>query len=46
MGLNDATPQYDMPRFAAYKVSGEVGVQEALNANVIMPLSTTIVLNY
>ena len=42
VGSNDATPQYDMPRFAAFKVSGEEGVQEALNLNVLMPLSTTI----
>ena len=39
---NDATPQYDEPRFTAYKVSGEEGVQAALEANVLIPLSTII----
>ena len=42
MAWNDATPQCDEPRFTAYKVSGEEGVQAALEANVLIPLSTTI----
>ncbi|RUO95299.1 hypothetical protein BC936DRAFT_144598, partial [Jimgerdemannia flammicorona] len=43
MASNDTTPQYDEPTFTQYEgVSGEEDVREALNGNVLRPLSITI----